>query len=88
MSWSIDKEKSIERFLKTYRIERIRKFSQLDIQFMRVLETNDTSTKVTIIEHKSLLRNFPSTITNESFSTIDELRALWPSGSLDLPDVW
>ena len=87
MSWSINKDKALERFLNTYRIERDKKFIELDIQFMKSLETDDTSTKATIIESKNSLRDFPSTITNDSFSTIDELRALWPS-TLDLPRRW
>jgi translation initiation factor RLI1 len=88
MSWSINKEKSINRFLKTYRTERNKKFSEMDIQFMRALETDDTSIKATIIESKNSLRDFPSTITTDSFSTIEELRNLWPDGLLDEPSRW
>tara|TARA_B110000240_G_scaffold119823_1_gene134052 strand:+ start:1313 stop:1579 length:267 start_codon:yes stop_codon:yes gene_type:complete len=88
MSWSINKEKSINRFLKTYRTERNKKFSEMDIQFMRALETDDVSLKATIIESKNSLRDFPSTITTDSFSTIEELRNLWPDGLLDEPIRW
>tara|TARA_R110002153_G_scaffold121125_1_gene266529 strand:- start:87 stop:353 length:267 start_codon:yes stop_codon:yes gene_type:complete len=88
MSWSINKEKSLERFLNTYRIERDKKFIELDVQFMKSLETDDTSTKATIIESKNSLRDFPSTITTDSFSTIEELRNLWPVELLDLPKRW
>ena len=88
MSWTINKDKAIERFLKTYRIERDKKFLELDVQFMKSLETDDSSLKATTISQKTILRNFPSTITHDSFSTIDELRALWPTGSLDLPNRW
>ena len=88
MSWSINKEKSINRFLKTYRTERNKKFSEMDIQFMRALETDDVSLKATIIESKNSLRDFPSTITTDSFSTIEELRNLWPDGLLDEPSRW
>lgn len=88
MSWSINKDKTKKRFLKTYRVERDKKFLELDVRFMRALETDNTSDKNLVIEEKNILREFPSTITNESFSTVDELRALWPTGSLDLPDKW
>jgi len=88
MSWAINKNKAIERFLKTYRIERDKKFSELDIQFMRALETDDVSTKTTVIGLKSSLRDFPSTITTDSFSTIEELRNMWPNELLDLPKRW
>ena len=43
MSWSINKDKALERFLNTYRIERDKKFIELDIQFMKSLETDRKS---------------------------------------------
>ena len=88
MGWAINKDKAKERFLKIYRVERDKKFLELDIQFMKALETDNISDKNSVIEKKNTLREFPSTITNESFSTVDELRALWPTGSLDLPNRW
>ena len=88
MSWSINKDKALERFLNTYRIERDKKFIELDVQFMKSLEADNTSDKNSVIEKKNTLRNFPSTITPDSFSTINELRALWPTSSLDLPNNW
>jgi hypothetical protein len=88
MSWSIDKNKALERFLDKYRIERDKKFIELDVQFMKSLETDNTSDKNSVIEMKNTLRNFPSTITTDSFSTIDELRALWPTSYLELPRRW
>jgi hypothetical protein len=88
MSWSLNKDKSKERFLKIYREERDKKFLELDVQFMKALENNDTSQQSSIASEKNTLRDFPSTITNDSFSTIDELRALWPTSSLDLPPRW
>jgi len=88
MSWSLNKDKTLERFLKTYRMERDKKFKELDVEFMRALEIDDTDSKNAIILKKNNLRDFPSTITNDSFSTVDELRALWPTSFLDLPDRW
>lgn len=88
MGYYLNKEKAIENFLKTFRKERTKKFVELDVEFMKSLETNDTSQQSTIASQKNILREFPSTITNDSFSTVDELRNLWPSGSLDLPNFW
>lgn len=88
MSWSLNKDKAKERFLKIYRQEREKKFFELDVQFMKALETDDTTLKSNTISKKNILRNFPSTITNDSFSTVDELRALWPTDSLELPNSW
>jgi len=88
MSWSLNKDKSKERFLKIYREERDKKLLELDVQFMKALENNDISQQSSIASEKNTLRDYPSTITNDSFSTIDELRALWPTSSLDLPPRW
>lgn len=88
MSWSIDKNKALDKFLKSYRLERDKKFQQLDVQFMKALETDDTASKDNVISHKNLLRDFPSSITTSSFDTIDELHSLWPTGSLDVPRYW
>lgn len=88
MSWSLNKDKAKERFLKIYRREREIKLSELDVQYMQALESADTSQQASIVSEKNILRDFPSTITNDSFSTIDELRALWPTSSLDLPERW
>lgn len=88
MSWSLNKDKAKERFLKIYRREREIKLSELDVQYMQALESADTSQQASVVSEKNTLRDFPSTITNDSFSTIDELRALWPTSSLDLPRRW
>jgi len=88
MSWSLNKDKAKERFLKIYRAERDKKLLELDVQYMKALESADTSEQASVVSEKNTLRNFPSTITNDSFSTIDELRALWPTSSLDLPRKW
>ena len=52
---------------------------------MKALETNDTSQQSNIASQKNTLRNFPNTITTDSFETIDELYNLWPTSNLDSP---
>lgn len=88
MGYYLDKNKAIENFLEKYRLERDKKFKQLDVEFMKALEINDTSQQSSIASEKNTLRNFPSTITTDSFSTIEELRELWPTSNLDLPTKW
>lgn len=88
MGYYLDKDKAITNFLKIYRLERDKKFAELDVQFMKALEIGDTSEQSSIASQKNVLRDFPSTITNDSFSTVDELRNLWPTSSLDLPNKW
>tara|TARA_R110000782_G_scaffold64591_1_gene131599 strand:+ start:1085 stop:1351 length:267 start_codon:yes stop_codon:yes gene_type:complete len=88
MSWSLNKEKAIEQFLNVYRIKRNKKFVELDIQFIKALETDDLITKQSVIETKNALRDFPLSITHKSFETVDELRSKWPLELMDLPNVW
>ena len=88
MSWTIDKNKALEKFLKSYRLERDKKFQQLDVDFMKSLETDDLDSKNNIVSKKNDLRNFPSLITTGSFETVDELHLLWPNDLLDKPRSW
>jgi hypothetical protein len=88
MSWSLNKDKAKERFLKIYRRERDKKLLELDVQYMKALETPDASEQASVVSQKNTLRDFPSTITTDSFSTIEELRNLWPTSLLDLPRRW
>jgi hypothetical protein len=88
MSHFLIKDRAIKNFLRVFKIERKKKLEELDIEFMKALETGDTSQQSNITSQKNTLRDFPSTITEDSFSTIEELRALWPTSSLDLPNSW
>ena len=88
MSWSLNKNKAKDLFLITYRREREKKFIELDVDFMKAIENNDSGSQENITSLKNTLRDFPSTITTSSFETIEELRAQWPTGSLDLPRNW
>ena len=88
MSWSLNKTKALENFLKVFREHRKEKFIQLDVEFMRALETYDTHAQHSITLQKNTLRDFPSTITLDSFSTLNELKSQWPTSSLDTPANW
>lgn len=88
MSKFLHKEKAITNFLSTFKRERKKRLSELDIEFMKALETNNTTQQSEIANQKNILRDFPETITENSFSTLDELRSLWPSEVLDLPNSW
>ena len=88
MSKFLHKERAISNFLSKFKLERKNKFSELDIEFMKSLETGDSVRQAEITSQKNILRDFPSTITEDSFSTLEELRGMWPTGSLDLPNSW
>ena len=71
-----------------FKVERKKKFVELDIEFMKSIETDDSVRQAEIVSQKNTLRDFPTTITEDSFSTLEELRALWPTDILDLPNNW
>ena len=85
MGYYLNKEKALSIFLETFRNERTKKFVELDVEFMKALETNDTSQQSNIASQKNTLRDFPNTITTDSFETMDELYGLWPTSNLDSP---
>ena len=80
--WSLNKEKTLELFLEKVRKARATKLSELDVEFLRALETDDASAKSSVITQKTNLRDLPSTFTTSSFSTPQELYNQWPTGSL------
>jgi len=88
MGFRINKEEALKFYLLKFRYERDLKFKELDVDFMKALETDNTSEKNSITSTKNTLRDYPSTITLDSFESITELRALWPSNILDVPVDW
>ena len=89
MSFKVNKEKLKDDFLKHIRRERTGEFSKLDVEYQRADEENDTSKKNTIVQKKSELRDFPDTITTGSFEGWNDLKAMWPTGSIpNIPPQW
>ena len=89
MSFIVNKEKLKDNFLKHIRNERVKEFEKLDIEYQRADEVNDASTKATIIQKKNELRDFPATITTGSFEGWNDLKAMWPTGSIpNIPRQW
>lgn len=72
----IDLEKSKEIHRNILRRERIKLFSDLDIQFMRAIEQGDTVKQQEISTKKQKLRDLPSHSAIQSASTTAELRSL------------
>ena len=63
MGFSIDKNQTLKLYLTKFRYERDLKFKELDVAFMKALETNDSSEQSSIASTKNTLRNYPNTIT-------------------------
>lgn len=55
--WSLNKEKTLELFLEKVRKARVTKLSELDVEFLRALETDDASAKSSVITQKTNLRD-------------------------------
>jgi hypothetical protein len=63
------------------RAKRIDLFNNLDVQYMRALESGNTELQSEIVAKKEILRNITD-INIDSVTSRDELIALWPEDIL------
>lgn len=61
------------------RLKRNEKLKELDVEYMKADETQDLTLKSSIAQQKQILRDLPQTFDLNSATTIEELKALWPS---------
>ncbi len=86
MSFLFNEDKAKNVFLMQFRKFREQKLLDLDVQYMKALESNDTGSQQTIVSDKQELRNFPTIVNDTSVSSKEELRNLWYSSSFDNPE--
>lgn len=86
MSFLFSEDKAKNVFLMQFRKFREKKLLDLDVQYMKALESNDTGSQQTIVNDKEELRNFPTTVNNTSVTSKQELQNLWYSSSFDNPE--
>jgi spermidine/putrescine-binding protein len=79
--FTFNKDNALEYMKYTIRSKRTRLFPELDMQFMRALETGNTTLQAEIVAKKETLRNITD-INIDSVTTRDELIALWPEDIL------
>ena len=79
--FTFNKDNALEYMKYTIRSKRTRLFPELDMQFMRALETGNTTLQAEIVAKKETLRNITD-INIDSVTTRDELVALWPEDIL------
>jgi hypothetical protein len=60
------------------RVERAEKFQKLDIDYLRALESGDTTAQAEIAAKKARLREAPAHPDINAATTIDELKAVRP----------
>jgi hypothetical protein len=79
--FTFNKDSALEYMKHTMRNKRTRLFPELDLQFMKALETGNIELQNQIISQKEILRNITD-INIDNVTTRDELIALWPEDIL------
>jgi hypothetical protein len=79
--FTFNKDSALEYMKHTIRNKRTRLFPELDLQFMKALETGNIELQNQIISQKEILRNITD-INIDNVTTRDELIALWPEDIL------
>tara|TARA_R100000231_G_scaffold83523_1_gene63644 strand:- start:134 stop:400 length:267 start_codon:yes stop_codon:yes gene_type:complete len=82
MGFNIDMAKAKELHKDKIRLAREEKFKELDIEFQRAIETNDTSTQASVAAKKQALRDAPADSAISSASDTDALKAQWNTSIL------
>ena len=82
MGFNIDMAKARELHKDKIRLAREEKFKELDIEFQRAIETNDTSTQASVAAKKQALRDAPADSAISSASDTDALKAQWNTSIL------
>ena len=76
----INLEKAKDVWRDKIRIARTEKFKQLDIEFMRAVETADTDTQTAVAAQKQALRDAPADSAITNATTTNELKTIQPVG--------
>jgi hypothetical protein len=79
--FTYNKDKGLGVLKNSIRYKRLKLFPELDTQFIRALETGNTTLQAEIVSKKEILRNLTD-INIDSVTTRDELIALWPEDIL------
>lgn len=79
--FTYDVNKALEVLKIEIRRRRTKLFNDLDVQYMRALESENTELQNQIINQKELLRNLTN-ISIDGVTTREELIALWPEDIL------
>lgn len=79
--FQFSKERALNLFKQQIRSIRVDKFAELDVQFMRAVESGDTTLQSEIATQKQTLRDLTN-ISLDSFETKSDLIQLWPEDIL------
>tara|TARA_B100001109_G_C18597305_1_gene350750 strand:+ start:316 stop:585 length:270 start_codon:yes stop_codon:yes gene_type:complete len=78
----IDMAKAKELHKTNIRIARESKFTELDIEFQKALETDDATKKAEVIAKKQALRDAPAAAGISTAATETDLKAQWDTSIL------
>ena len=79
--FQFNKERALNLFKDEIRARREPKFADLDVQFMRAVESGDTTLQTEIATQKQSLRDLTD-IDVSTFETQSDLISLWPTNLL------
>lgn len=79
--FTFNKNSALEHMKYTIRNKRAKLFPQLDTEFMKAIETGNTTLQAEIVAKKEILRNITD-INIDNVTTREELIALWPEDVL------
>jgi hypothetical protein len=79
--FTYDVNKALEVLKGEIRRKRTKLFNDLDVQYMRAIESGNTELQEEIVNQKQLLRNLTD-ISIDGVTTREELIALWPEDIL------
>ena len=79
--FQFNKERALSLFKEEIRAQREGKFADLDVQFMRAVESGDTTLQSEIATQKQTLRDLTDIDIN-SFETKSDLITMWPTNLL------
>ena len=82
MGFGVDMAKAREIHKTNIRAARAEKFKELDVEFQRAIETNDTSTQASVAAKKQALRDAPADSEIAAASDADALKAQWKTDIL------
>ena len=82
MGFNIDMAKAKELHKDKIRFAREEKFKDLDVQFQRAIEQNDTTAQANVAAKKQELRDAPANSAIDSATNTDELKAQWQTDIL------
>lgn len=82
MGFGIDMAKAKELHKNNIRYARAPKLAELDIEYQKAQETNNTSEQASVAAKKQALRDAPADSAIDSATTTDELKAQWKTDIL------